>query len=79
MNINLNATVSITLTEHGAAVLNNWNQDPAVPSIYWSKTRTAGEVLVTQLWEVMQVFGPSTCLGMPGPHFENNEITLIGA
>lgn len=70
VRVNCNETVAVTLSEFGARTLNN----------YWArlyehfpvgmeprKVYAAGERLETQLWDLMNIFGPVMKMGFEVP------------
>ncbi len=73
--ININDAFSAELTELGASV---WNKAfECVPAEHRPAPKKAGDVISTQLWDLMQVFGPHTWHGMVGTHFKDNSITKL--
>lgn len=74
MKVNLNDQCIFTLTEAGARVWNAaWD---VVPVDFRPKPKQAGDVLTSQLWVVMEIFGPHTFLGQESPHIEGNTLEL---
>lgn len=71
MQISLNETVSVTLTEVGANVYNRVWENYSVPE------KKAGDVHTTQLWGLFRDFGDCIHLGGVLP-FEGGIITVKG-
>ena len=76
MNINLNQTVQVSLTEEGAKVFNAWDRETRFPG-WVPKDLKTGDVFKGHLWHLMEVFGPQIHMGCSVP-FEGNEIQLVG-
>ena len=79
MNLNINESVSVTLTASGAATWNT-NEDyfaDKFKHLEWfgPKYKSEGDVLKEQLWHLFQVFGNSVSLGKEVP-FKNCIITI---
>lgn len=77
MKININDSVRVVLTGYGAELYNKFFAQFNYPASYDFKTYKSGEVLKTQLWCIMEIFGSNTHLGMKGI-FEDNIIELEG-
>lgn len=79
MNININDSVSVTLTPSGAEIWNAKEEDTfeRFKHMEWfvPKYKQSGDVLKEQLWHLFQVFGSSIHLGGDVP-FENCLITF---
>lgn len=75
MNVNINSSCEFVLTETGAAI---WNAQYSanLPAKWRPEPKQAGDKVVSQLWCVMEVFGPHTHMGMSGAHFENNNLEI---
>lgn len=74
MKVNLNSRCTFVLTDAGAFI---WNARYInLPAQHWPEPVPAGTSVTTMLWEVMQVFGPHTFLGMGGPHFVDNNLEI---
>jgi hypothetical protein len=73
--INLNETVEVKLTQGGAQIYNARYKNLNLPDRYEIDTKVAGETLRIQLWNLMEIFGPYTGLGMH-PHFEGLMMTI---
>lgn len=74
---NLNQSVTVVLTESGAKTHNNrWRSVIArMPAHCRPVEKKAGDKLRTQMWSLMQDFGPSIVIGMEPP-FEGNNIEM---
>ena len=74
MKVNLNDQCIFTLTEAGAKVWNAaWD---LVPVNVRPNPKQAGDVLTSQLWVVMEIFGPHTDLGQSSPHMVDNTLEI---
>ena len=76
-NINLNDPVWVVLTDRGAAILNQITFEMKARFPRWESPmpRSRGDVHQSQMWCLMQDFGPSTMAGMR-PFFIGNRIFL---
>lgn len=78
MKFNINDYVSVTLTEVGATIYNDYYA-PFIaerPEYYtWWVEKKASDVLKDQLWSIMQKFGPHVGLGFASP-FEDCVIDI---
>lgn len=72
---NLNQSVTVVLTASGAETYNKrWRSTIArMPSHCRPLEKKAGDKLRTQLWSLMQDFGPAIVMGMEPP-FEGNNL-----
>lgn len=72
--LNLNAIVSVRLTEDGIKQWRRFQADHgfAAPDLKIAANGTSS----LQLWELMQIFGPMCWLGNPVVAFEGNEILI---
>ena len=71
-NMNVNDQVSVTLTEEGLRLWDEYHDGyPALQA----RAREEGG-LKTEVWKLMQVFGPHVRMGGPN-HFVNNEIKIV--
>lgn len=75
IEINLNDTVEVTLTEKGAEVYNKYLEGSYMYRQGLREQKKAGDVLKEQLWHMFQVFGPHIHLGNQAP-FDLCEIRL---
>lgn len=72
---NLNAICRITLTATGARI---WNaRYDAIPQIPKPDPVAAGAVVETELWNVMNYFGPHIYMGMAEVPFHNNQMEIL--
>jgi hypothetical protein len=76
LEINLNETVEVVLTKEGAEIYNDrWY--PLVQRYNLAvKEYKAGDTLRTQLWSLMQDFGPHIQLGAKAP-FEGLVMSIV--
>lgn len=75
LEVNLNETVEVVLTKEGAAVYNRrWDDKPWMANFTPNKLNE-GDTLRTQIWCLMQDFGPSINIGMK-PLFEGLIMTI---
>lgn len=70
---NVNDKVQVTLTEEGRLI---WNQHYEGYKILQLQVEPGGS-LKTELWKLMEVFGPHVRMGGP-QHFVRNEIRVVG-
>lgn len=76
MQVNINTPCTIVLTEAGAKV---WNRAfDVIPFANRPVPKVAGDTVKTQLWCVMEIFGPHTYLGMREPLFQGNNLDILG-
>lgn len=76
MMMNLNDRCRVTLTAAGAAQYNVWDAITKYPG--WTpKNLKEGDILVEQLWQLFQIFGPGIYLGMPEVPFLSNTIEVV--
>lgn len=75
--MNINDNVQYTLTASGAAIWNARYEDTAMLTKYVPEVMRAGDVVKTQLWYVMQVFGPHIYLGMGEAFCVNCEMEVV--
>ena len=62
LEINLNDTVTVNLSERGAGILNKYFKQ-----FYMQENYKAGDVFKTQLWDLMSIFGPYMVMGFDIP------------
>jgi hypothetical protein len=74
--MNINEYVEFILTEEGARVYNARWDGLKMPTSYVPSTKQAGERIRMQLWNVMEVFGPHTGLGLR-TFCESGEIEIL--
>lgn len=75
MKFNTNTQVSVTLTAHGAEIVEDEIAklpNHARPNIRYK----AGSVYTAEMWELMETFGPRLCIGTQP--FEKCEIDIPG-
>jgi hypothetical protein len=76
--INLNAVCEFVVTKAGADI---WNARYAhlanILKDYKPTEVKAGDTVKSQLWIVMETFGPFICMGMSEVPFQDNNITVI--
>lgn len=74
--MNMNDRCRVTLTAVGAAQYNEW--DVRTKHLNWGpKNLQTGDVLVEQMWQLFQIFGPHIYLGMPEAPFVGNTIEVV--
>lgn len=78
---NMNKTVAVTLTQHGAEILNKSRAAtkeglPEAAQEWFKSDYKAGEEYRAQLWSLMQDFGAHIYLGMSQVPFKDNIIKL---
>jgi hypothetical protein len=73
--MNTNTVVKVVLTASGAKIYNAWMWQ--FPLQARAPEVEAGHVLETELWQVMQIFGPHIFHGMLETPFVNNEIEIL--
>lgn len=78
LTLNINAECRVVLTDHGAAVYNAVHAELASRFDLQVPIMRAGDTYDTQLWILMQTFGPYIIMGGPIA-FEDNAITLLRA
>lgn len=62
LEVNLNDTITVNLSERGARILNEYfNQFDIV------KNYKEGDIFKTQLWDLMNIFGPYMVMGFDIP------------
>ena len=62
LEINLNDTVTVNLSERGAGILNKYFKQFSITENY-----KAGDVFETQLWDLMNIFGECMVMGFDIP------------
>ncbi len=78
MKTNLNAVVRVKLTDAGDKTYRQFHERLiGLPLDLIPPRLDADGFFKTQLWVLMQVFGPVTFMGMGNQHFENNEIEIV--
>ncbi len=75
MKFNINTHVSVTLTAHGAEIIED--EIAKLPNHLRPNNRyKAGSVYTAEMWVLMQTFGPRLCIGTQP--FVNCEIDMPG-
>lgn len=74
-SINLNDAVTVTLTKAGANTYNQYMLQFANCPWPTKQFKVEGDIVRTQLWDLISIFGSSVHLGMQAP-FEMCEINL---
>ena len=82
--VNLNRKIRVRLTDYGVRVLQvHWDEEDArirAVAKDWPK-RTVSEAqrrtLEGQMWDLMNIFGPTFWIGNPETVFVDNEIQII--
>lgn len=75
MKFNINTQVSVTLTAHGAEIIED--EIAKLPNHLRPDIRyKAGSVYTVEMWVLMETFGPRLCIGTPP--FEKCEIDMPG-
>ena len=75
LTLNINDQVEVTLTSHGAKLYNTHLGFVAYD--YPEQKKTCGDVLKTELWNLMSIFGDHLYNGMPQGPFASNEVRLV--
>lgn len=73
--VNTNADASAVLTQYGAEIYNKAHE--CIPAKYRSEPKKAGDVMRSQLWTFMNIFGPFLYMGNTEVPFKENTFTLI--
>lgn len=73
INLNVNERVRVELTLEGIKILSNNNSSYLMDSSFSYNKDT--EVLTTELWNIMNIFGPYMYIGSK-PLFKNNNIKI---
>jgi hypothetical protein len=76
MQLNMNDQVRVTLTTYGAQVWNARYDGINIPAEHLPAPCAPGDEVKTQLWDLMQVFGPGIHMGMSEVPFLKNEIEV---
>lgn len=76
MIINLNQNCRVVLTDFGARHYNYWH---AFLGKNAPPDKKEGDVLETELWGLMQIFGETMYNGMPKIPFVDNNIKIINS
>jgi hypothetical protein len=76
LEINLNETVEVVLTKEGAKIYNRRYDDLKFVKNFDIKQFKEGDTLRTQIWSLMQDFGPHIRLGCTPP-FEGLVMTIV--
>lgn len=76
MKINMNDPVTVTLTAHGAAVWNARYDGMPIADKYKPAPNVAGDLITTQFWDLMHVFGPGVYMGMLEVPFLDNALEV---
>lgn len=74
MNINLNQICRVTLTDYGARHFNNIH---AYMGKNAPEDKSEGDVIETELWQLMHDFGEVLYNGNPRLPFKGNDIEII--
>lgn len=74
--MNINDRVKVTLTAHGAAIYNRRYEEMNLPEKFQPTIVKEGYELNTQLWCLMQDFGPYISVAMISP-FVGNHVELL--
>jgi len=77
MQININSIVRVELTEYGNEILSK----KMVTDYYSGREKSypgmKGNMLTTELWDIMRIFGDCLWMGNTYIPFKNNEITFV--
>lgn len=77
MEININERVKVNLTEYGKKIYSeHYEQFWSANSIY--RPEKLPDMLETELWNLMQIFGDCLFMGNPEIPFVDNKIILFG-
>lgn len=78
MKVNLNDSVSVILTDDGAATLNKYNAQWSTMPGSTATVYLAFDKYETQLWDLFNIFGSKLHMGA-NPPFHSNSIIIDGA